>query len=817
MTKHKKTQDPHAKREAAKYDKPIASRELIMQLLDEAGETLAREKIAQLLKISSDDDIEALRRRLRAMERDGQLIYTRRGQYGLASKMDLIRGRVIAHPDGFGFLVPDEGGDDVFLSARHMRPLLHGDRAVVRVSGVDRRGRKEGAVVEVLEHVNKEIVGRLFIEGGIAFLAPDNKRISQDILIPQKYLEEQQDKIKHGQIIVVEIVEQPTRNRQPIGRIKEILGEHMAPGMEIDVAIRAHSLPQVWPMEVEKEIVELTPKVSEEDKQGRVDIRNLPLVTIDGEDARDFDDAVYCEKKGTGWRLLVAIADVSHYVNVGKALDKEAKERGNSVYFPERVIPMLPEILSNGLCSLNPQVDRLCMVCDMTLDAKGKLKDYKFYPAVMYSHARLTYTKVAAMLVDGDKTLREEYKALLPHLENMHSLFRIMRNRREHRGAIDFDTTETRIVFGEHRKIEKIVPLVRNDAHKLIEEFMIIANVATAKYLAKNKIPALYRIHDGPKEEKLMALRDFLSEFGLQLQGGEKPEPMHYAALLKEVDPRPDAHLIETVMLRSLQQAVYSPDNIGHFGLAFEHYAHFTSPIRRYPDLLVHRAIKHVLSKQQTSAFKYTHDDMVALGEHSSVTERRADEATRDAVDWLKCEYMMDKVGEDFVGTISSVTSFGLFVELDDIYVEGLIHVTSLDNDYYHFDPSHHRMIGERANKMYRLGDRIHITVASVNLDDRKIDFLLSDEQGELTQANLQKIKDKSGNVSRNKQGGKSKKKTTSKKKTARKKFSKKKTIEKKTGKKKVAKKKLSKKAKKKLEKKKSDKKKSDMKKRSRH
>jgi len=812
MTKHKKTQDPHAKREAAKYDKPIASRELIMQLLDEAGETLAREKIAQLLKISSDDDIEALRRRLRAMERDGQLIYTRRGQYGLASKMDLIRGRVIAHPDGFGFLVPDEGGDDVFLSARHMRPLLHGDRAVVRVSGVDRRGRKEGAVVEVLEHVNKEIVGRLFIEGGIAFLAPDNKRISQDILIPQKYLEEQQDKIKHGQIIVVEIVEQPTRNRQPIGRIKEILGEHMAPGMEIDVAIRAHSLPQVWPMEVEKEIVELTPKVSEEDKQGRIDIRNLPLVTIDGEDARDFDDAVYCEKKGTGWRLLVAIADVSHYVKVGKALDKEAKERGNSVYFPERVIPMLPEILSNGLCSLNPQVDRLCMVCDMTLDAKGKLKDYKFYPAVMYSHARLTYTKVAAMLVDGDKTLREEYKDVLPHLENMHSLFRIMRNRREHRGAIDFDTTETRIIFGEERKIEKIVPLIRNDAHKLIEEFMIIANVATAKYLAKNKIPALYRIHDGPKEEKLMALRDFLSEFGLQLQGGEKPEPMHYAALLKDVAPRPDAHLIETVMLRSLQQAVYSPDNIGHFGLAFEHYAHFTSPIRRYPDLLVHRAIKHVLSKKQISAFNYTHDDMVALGEHSSVTERRADEATRDAVDWLKCEYMMDKVGEDFVGTISSVTSFGLFVELDDIYVEGLIHVTSLDNDYYHFDPSHHRMIGERSNKMYRLGDRIHITVASVNLDDRKIDFLLSDEQGELTQANLQKIKDKPGSTSRNKQDGKSKKKTTNKKK-----FSKKKTTEKTTGKKKVAKKKLSKKAKKKLEKKKSDKKKSDMKKRSRH
>ncbi|MGD8484288.1 MAG: ribonuclease R [Thioalkalispiraceae bacterium] len=794
MSKKKQPKDPYAKREAAKYNKPIASRELIMQVLEEAGATLDREQIAQILKIRSDEDREALRRRLRAMERDGQLIYTRRGQYGLASKMDLIRGRVIAHPDGFGFLVPDEGGDDVFLSARQMRPLLHGDRAVVSVTGVDRRGRKEGVVVEVLEHVNKEIVGRLFIESGIAFLSPDNKRISQDILIPQEYLDEYRDKVKHGQIIVVEIVEQPTRNRQPIGRIKEILGEHMAPGMEIDIAIRAHCIPQVWPMDVEKEIVEFTPKVAEADKQGRVDIRDLPLVTIDGEDARDFDDAVYCEKQGSGWRLLVAIADVSHYVQVNSALDKEAKERGNSVYFPERVVPMLPEILSNGLCSLNPQVDRLCMVCDMSLDAKGKLTGYKFYPAVMYSHARLTYNKVAAMLVDGDKALRQEYQSLFPHLENMYSLFRIMRNRREHRGAIDFDTTETKIVFGEERKIEKIVPLVRNDAHKLIEEFMIIANVATAKYLTKNKIPALYRIHDGPKEEKLIALREFLSEFGLKLHGGDKPEPMHFAELLKEIEQRPDAHLIQTVMLRSLQQAVYSPDNIGHFGLAFDHYAHFTSPIRRYPDLLVHRAIKHVLSKKKKTDFTYNHDDMLTLGEHCSVTERRADEATRDAVDWLKCEYMMDKVGEDFVGTISSVTSFGLFVELDDIYVEGLVHVTSLDNDYYHFDPAHHRLIGERTNKMYRLGDRIHITVASVNLDDRKIDFLLSGEQGELAQSNLEKLKQYSNRISSKntaKKKSKKKKGKFGKKKTAKKKVSKKKTRKKggKKGKKKTVRK----------------------------
>lgn len=801
MSKKSAKSDPYAAREAQKYENPIPSREYILQLLEDAGRPQSREAIADLLGLRDDAAQEALRRRLRAMERDGQLIFTRRREYGLVTHMNLVRGRVIGHPDGFGFLVVDEGGDDVFLSAREMRSLLHGDRALVSITGLDRRGRREGSLVEVLERANQTVVGRLFIESGVAFVVPDNKRLHQDILVPTENLQ----RATHGQIVVIAVIDQPTRYRQPIGKVVEILGEHMAPGMEIDVAIRSHALPQIWSTETEQQIVDLSDEVKETDKQGREDIRHLPLVTIDGEDARDFDDAVYCEPNKKGWRLIVAIADVSHYVEQNSALDGDARERGNSVYFPERVIPMLPEILSNGLCSLNPQVDRLCMVCDMQLDANGVLKNYRFYPAVMHSHARLTYTKVAAMLVEQHTGLRQEYAKVLPHLETLHDLFTVLHKRREKRGAIDFDTTETRIIFGEERKIERIVPLVRNDAHRMIEEFMITANVATARFLLKHKIPALYRIHDGPTAEKLEDLRAFLAEFGLYLQGGDEPRAQDYARLLGEIHGRPDSHLIQTVLLRSLRQAVYSPDNIGHFGLAFDAYAHFTSPIRRYPDLIVHRAIRHVLAGKQVDTFLYDHDGMVALGEHCSQTERRADEATRDAVDWLKCEFMLDEVGEEFDGTISSVTSFGLFVELDDIYVEGLIHVTGLANDYYHFDPVKHRMIGERTNQTYRLGDRIRIRVARVDLDERKIDFdlaaVIQTDHGAGKAAGRKERKAKSQYTSRRK----SAKKKTTKDRTAKKKKTKQKTGKNKTVKKKDTGKKTSKK---KTSKKKSKKKK---------
>jgi len=719
-----RVRDPNLAREAKKYDNPIPSREFIMEQLAAFGAPMRRDEIAECLGLSDEDQLEALRRRLNAMERDGQLVRNRRGSFCLVNKKDLIAGRVIGHADGFGFLKPDEGSDDLFLTPRQMRSLLHGDRAVVRVVGVDHRGRREGAVVEVLERANHRVVGRLYIEHGVGFVMPDNKRINQEIIIPERDL----DGAEHGQIVVAEVVEQPTKRTQPVGRIVEVLGEHMAPGMETDVAIQAYEIPVDWPEEVTAEIAGLPATVDESAKRGRTDLRALPLVTIDGADARDFDDAVYCERKPKGWKLLVCIADVSSYVQPGSALDREARKRGNSVYFPDRVVPMLPEVLSNGLCSINPDVDRLCMVCEMYVNQEGNITRSKFYRGVMRSHARLTYDQVAAMLQQDDTALRQQYAAVLPHLEELYALYQALHGARIKRGAIDFDTTETRIVFNEESKVERIVPVQRNDAHRIIEECMLAANVALARFLQRKKLPALYRIHETPQEDKLVDLRAFLAELGLTLGGGAKPQAADYAALLESVRDRPDFRLIQTVLLRSMSQALYSSENIGHFGLAFPAYSHFTSPIRRYPDLIVHRAIKHLLDGGGAQDFIYSETELETLGEHCSTTERRADEATRDATSWLKCEYMLDKVGESFNGIITSVTSFGLFVELDDIYVEGLVHITSLDNDYYHFDPVGHRLTGERSGQVYRLGDPIRVKVAAVNLDDKKIDFALDGE-----------------------------------------------------------------------------------------
>jgi len=723
--KYGKKVDPHHQRESAKYDNPIPSREMILEYLKDCGGPRKFDHVAHDLGLEDEQQMIALKRRLRAMERDAQLIYNRRGGYVPLDEVDLIAGRVIGHPDGFGFLVQDKGGDDIFLSGRQMRGLLHGDRAVVSVTGVDRRGRSEGAVVEVLERANEQIVGRYFEEGGIGFVAPDNKRIHLDIMIPQDAVGD----AKNGQIVVAALVKQPDKRSQPIGKIIEVMGDHMAPGMEIEVSIRAHELPTIWPEEVEAQTAKLSSEVKEEDKQPekypREDLRETPLVTIDGEDARDFDDAVYCERQGKGWRLLVAIADVSHYVQISSALDQEAHNRGTSVYFPDRVIPMLPEILSNGLCSLNPDVDRLCMVCEMHVSAQGKVQRHRFFEGVMRSAARLTYTKMAAIVIDEDSSLRKEYGNVVPHLDDLYTLYQLFRKNREQRGAIDFDTTETRIVFGEDRKIDRIEPMIRNDAHKLIEEFMVAANVAAAEFLLENKIPALYRIHETPDPEKLNDRRTFLNGLGVTLGGGDKPTAKDFAKLLKSVVGRDDAHLIQTVLLRTMRLAVYSPENVGHFGLAFDAYAHFTSPIRRYPDLLVHRAIRHLVRKGNVDNYTYSHSDMQMLGEHCSMTERRADEATREAVSWLKCEFMMDKVGEEFDGVISSVTSFGLFVELDEIYVEGLVHVTALKHDYYQFDPVGQKLQGERSGKTYRLANKIRVQVARVDLDEKKIDFEL--------------------------------------------------------------------------------------------
>ena len=713
--------DPYAQREAEKYEQPIPSRELILQLLEKGGRPTGRKQIAEAFALESEDQLEALRRRLRAMERDGQLLFNRRQQYCLVDSHDLIPGRILSYADGFGFLKPDDAGDDLFISPREMNRVLHNDRALVRVSGVDRKGRREGKIVEVLERNTHQVVGRFINEHGVQFVQPDNKKITQNILIPKG----KGNGAKKGEMVVATITEQPTLRSQPIGKIAEVLGAHMAPGMEIDVAIRTYDLPSVWPDEVNEQIKPFKKVVAEDAKQGRVDLRDVPLVTIDGADARDFDDAVFASKTPKGWKLLVAIADVSHYVQPGSALDLEARNRSTSVYFPEQVIPMLPEVLSNGLCSINPDEDRLCMVCEMIINAQGQVTRAKFFDAVMRSHARLTYDKVSAMLEHNDAKLKKNYSAVLPHLEEMYALYKAMRGQREIRGAMDFDTQETQIVFAEDRKIDKIIPVQRNDAHKLIEEFMIAANSAAARYLNRKKMPRLLRIHEGPSDDKIRTLKTFLGELGLFMGGGDKPTPVDYMHLTSSIKDRPDAHLIQTVLLRSMSQAVYSPEKKGHFGLALDAYTHFTSPIRRYPDLMVHRAIRHCLQGKSPESFYCGFPEITTLGEHCSSNERRADEATRDVVSWLKCEYMQDKIGESFTGIISAVTGFGFFVELADLYIEGLVHVTSLGQDFFKFDPTSHQLKGERTGLRYRLGDKVNVVVAGVNLDDKKIDFEL--------------------------------------------------------------------------------------------
>jgi ribonuclease R len=710
--------DPFLEREREQYDHPLPSREYVLQLLAEKGVPLDESELCELLQIApSERDV--FSRRLRAMERDGQIMRNRKGAICQMDKLDLLKGRVQGHPDGFGFLIPDDGSADLTLSAKEMHKALHGDTVMVRVAGMDRRGRREAKVVEVLESANQKIVGRLYEEHGIQFVVAENRRISQDILVAHG----ESGGAKAGQVVMLEMMRQPSKHAQPIGRIVQVLGNYADPGMEIEIALRKHDLPHEFPKDAERQAKKFAAKVAPKDYAGREDVRALPLVTIDGETARDFDDAVYCEKSRSGFRLVVAIADVSAYVQPGDALDKEALNRGNSVYFPRRVIPMLPEELSNGLCSLNPDVERLCMVCDMQISAKGEIKKYRFYPSVMFSHARLTYTQVAAMLENPKGKEAKQYAAVLPHIQTLHTLFEVLLAAREKRGAIDFETVETQMIFNENGKIERIEPVVRNDAHRLIEECMLAANVCAAGFLRDNKHPTLYRVHEGPTPEKLEAVREFFSEFGLQLGGGDEPQAGDYAKLLKQVKGRPDAALLQTVMLRSLRQAQYSPNNEGHFGLGYEAYAHFTSPIRRYPDLLVHRAIKAVLSGGQYKP----KEKWDALGAHCSQTERRADEATRDVEAWLKCFYMRDHLGSVFNGTVSSVTGFGLFVTLDDLHVEGLVHVSDLGADYFHFDATRHQMLGERTGKRYRLGDRVCVKVVRVDMESTKIDFVLEE------------------------------------------------------------------------------------------
>lgn len=719
--------DPHAAREAGRYENPIASREAILQLLVDADGPQSADSLAQRLQLTEPDRFDALGKRLAAMVRDGQLLQNRRGGYVPAERLDLIPGTVIANPDGFGFLRPDSGvGDDLFLPPFEMRKVMHGDRVLASVTGMDRRGRREGAIVEVLERRLNRLIGRFEMESGISFVVPDDARVQRNIQIPSDVRLD----AKTGQLVVCEIVQPPTSHRPPIGRVLAVLGDKLTASLAVEAAIHGHEIPHEFPPEVLSQAAAVPVDVEAADAAKRVDLRALPLVTIDGEDAKDFDDAVYCEPNRNGFRLVVAIADVSHYVRPGTPLDDEAQKRATSVYFPGFVVPMLPETLSNGICSLKPKVDRLCFVCDMQVDRNGQVAESKFYEAVMNSHQRLTYTQVWNAVGDGvpeeDRAQARAFVgAQLPQVERLHQLYRVLDKARRQRGAIDFETSEVRFVLGPQGEVTQAGMIQRNDAHKLIEECMIAANVEAAKYLLGTGVPAPYRDHDKPPEAKYADLLEFLKEFQLRMPPWAKVRPMDFRKLLETIRDRPDAALLESVVLRSQSLAVYAPENIGHFGLALEAYAHFTSPIRRYPDLLVHRAIKHALAGGNADRYLYPHSTMVALSLQCSERSRRADEAQREVDDRYRAAWMEQHVGSEFDGVISGVTSFGLFVELDDSKVNGLVHVTQLPNDYYHFDPIRKTLSGERAGRQFRLGDRVRIVVLKASLEERKIDFRL--------------------------------------------------------------------------------------------
>ena len=699
--------DPHYHREAEKYESPIPSREHILSFIQEKPKS--KRQLFEVLSLE-DDQKKAFERRLRAMVRDKQLSCNKSGVYRPFSNRGLISGTVIANPKGFGFVSLDKGGKDLRLSSQQMKLAFHGDKVKVRLLN----RKLDAEIVEVTETVNT-LVGRLHIDQKGSYVVVDDKRIKHQIDIVE-LLEGCSD----NQVVVVEVLTSPTLEKNTTGRITSILGNYLDEGVEVDSAIHRHQIPSTFGDEALKESAKLPTKVLPKDKENRVDITNLELVTIDGEDSRDFDDAVYAIPSKKGWKLIVAIADVSHYVKEGTELDTESLERGNSVYFPHRVVPMLPEVISNGLCSLNPEVERLCMACEMEIDSVGSLLEYKFYPAVMLSHARLTYTEVNEMLENKKSPLRKKYSNVQENVDFLYGLYQTLRISRQKRGVMDFDRIESQILFDDKGKIENIIARKRNDAHKLIEECMLMANQAAAKYLQRENEDFLYRVHPKPTSEKVEVTRQFLNAIDLRLEGGLEPDSSDFAKLLKNAIGREDENIIKTVVLRTMKQATYTPKNEGHFGLAFEDYTHFTSPIRRYPDLLVHRAIKRSLLNNH----REQSNRMVEMGAHLSMTERRADDASRDVEQWLKCEYMRDKVGESFSGVISGVAGFGLFVELTDIFVEGLVSVRDLKEDYFIFDDVHHQLKGQRGGRIYRLGDTIKVKVVSVNLDDRKIEFV---------------------------------------------------------------------------------------------
>ena len=722
--------DPMAAREAARYENPIASREAIANLLQDSPGPLTAEEVGEALDLLAEDRFDALSRRLGAMVRDGQLLRNRRGGYAVAQKLDLVAGTVIANPDGFGFLKCDDGGEDLFLPPGELRKALHGDRVLASISGVDRRGRREGAIVEVLEHRLTRLTGRYSERARIGMVVPDDRRVLTEVLIPP----EDNNGAREGQLVVVEITQPPEKGRPPVGRILLVLGDRLTPSLVVQAAIHGHDLPHEFPREALAEAAEVPLEVPVAEARRRVDLRKLPLVTIDGEDAKDFDDAVWCEPNAEGFRLIVAIADVSHYVRPGTALDEEAVKRATSVYFPGFVVPMLPETLSNGICSLMPKVERLCFACDMQVDFDGNVTRSKFYEAVMNSHARLTYTQVWKAVGEGDTDAGKEAIAqvgsLMPQLQRLHQLYKVLAKARSRRGAIEFESSEVRFVLDNDGEVIQAGMLERNDAHKLIEECMIAANVEAGRFVTAKQVPAPFRVHPRPPEAKYADLLEYLSEFGLSLPPWSKVQPRDFTQLLRKIRVRPDAALLETVLLRSQSMAVYQTENLGHFGLALDAYSHFTSPIRRYPDLLLHRAIKHLLEAGGPDGFRYSAKEMASLSVHCSERERRADEVEREVDERYRSAWMEKHVGDEFDGVVSGVTNFGLFVELAGSKVNGLVHVTQLPHDYFHFDPLRRSLSGERTGLRFRLGDPVRVLVLKASVEDKRNDFRLVVPEG---------------------------------------------------------------------------------------
>ncbi len=726
-------------RKPKKYLLEIPNRKSILDILDKYDSILSLKDILDYLSLGTEH-AQPLSRRLNAMERDGQLITNCKNEYSVLDETRLFEGSVIGHPRGFGFLdCSCEDMRDIFLPTCEMTQVFDGDIAMVRVIGLDRKGRPEGRVAKVVERKTPKLVGRFFLKGGHAFVRPNNPRISRDILIQCKKI----DQIIIGQIVVVKVNYPPSLNSQPTGRIVEILGDIKDPGVETAMAIITYAIPQSWSKEVRSEIEDINETIQHSPE--RVDLRQLPFVTIDGEDAKDFDDALYCEEKvDGGWKLIVAIADVSHYVLPGSAVDEEALERGTSVYFPDDVVPMLPEKLSNGLCSLLPNVDRFCIACEMYIDVSGEVRKFRFFQSTINSHARLTYTQVATILNNSSLKKRSKNKPFFeftPQIVVLKQLYDALKRKRRSRGTIDFEMQETRLLFDDQRKIESILPLERTVAHRLVEECMLCANVCAARLLNEIGFPTLYRVHQEPDPMKVVSLRSFLQEIGIELGGGNEPCPQDYSDVLRKINNREDKSVVEAVMLRSMNRAVYQTNNIGHFGLSYEVYTHFTSPIRRFSDLVVHRIIRNSFKNElgslffddETKGYKvgteavkvpmYSLEELDKVGCRVSFSERRADDATRDVINGLKCEFLLDRVGEQFFGMVTQVTGFGLFITLDDLHVEGLLHVSKLSGDYYEFDPILHRLTGEKRGCVFQLGQRLKVSISQIIIEEKKINF----------------------------------------------------------------------------------------------